>query len=92
MELGYRLKRSAWGAGLATEGARALLRKGFEGWAIEKICARTLIGNIASRRVMEKIRLQFEMEFTYPAAILPEWSAEERRACKYSLTRQQFRP
>jgi len=29
--LGYRLRRSAWGKGYATEGARALIRKGFAG-------------------------------------------------------------
>ena len=28
-ELGYRLRRSAWGKGYATEGSRALIRKGF---------------------------------------------------------------
>ncbi len=91
MELGYRLKRNAWGAGLATEGARALTRKGFDEWSVKKICARTLIGNGASRRVMEKIGLQFEAEFVYPVAMMPGCSTEERRACKYSLTRQQYR-
>ncbi len=29
IELGYRLRKSAWGKGYATEGSRALLRKGF---------------------------------------------------------------
>ena len=29
VELGYRLRESAWGKGYATEGARALIRKGF---------------------------------------------------------------
>ena len=29
LELGYRLRRSAWGNGLATEGSLALLREGF---------------------------------------------------------------
>ena len=29
VELGYRLRRSAWGKGYATEGSRALIQKGF---------------------------------------------------------------
>ena len=29
VELGYRLRKSAWGKGYATEGSRALIRKGF---------------------------------------------------------------
>ncbi|MDQ2741936.1 MAG: GNAT family N-acetyltransferase, partial [Chloroflexota bacterium] len=29
VELGYRLRRSAWGKGYGTEGSRALIRKGF---------------------------------------------------------------
>lgn len=29
VELGYRLNKAAWGRGYATEGARALIRKGF---------------------------------------------------------------
>ncbi len=90
MELGYRLKRSCWRAGLASEGARALLAKGFGEWQMDKICARTLVGNLGSRRVMEKIGLQFEGEFSYPAEMLPEWAPEERQAVKYSLTRDRY--
>ena len=29
VELGYRLRKSAWGKGYATEGSRALIGKGF---------------------------------------------------------------
>ena len=90
MELGYRLKREVWGRGLATEGAAELLRAGFGAWHCDKITARTLRLNLASRRVMEKIGLRFETEFLYPAEMLPEWSEEERRAVKYSLRKEQF--
>jgi RimJ/RimL family protein N-acetyltransferase len=90
MELGFRLKRKTWGRGLATEGARALLEKGFTDWAYEKICARTLVANLASRRVMEKCGLRFEREFVYGAELIPGWTEEERRAVKYSLLRELF--
>jgi RimJ/RimL family protein N-acetyltransferase len=86
MELGYRLKRSVWGRGLATEGSRALVQNALGQWRYPKVCARTLLGNLASRRVMEKAGLSFECEFTYGAEALPGWSAEERRAVKHSLS------
>jgi RimJ/RimL family protein N-acetyltransferase len=86
MELGYRLKREAWGRGLATEGARALVAKSFGEWNYTKVCARTLVGNLASRRVMEKAGLRFEAEFLYPSEMLPEWTEDERTAVKYSKT------
>jgi RimJ/RimL family protein N-acetyltransferase len=52
--LGYRLRKSAWGKGYATEGARALIRKGFTELGMQRVCATTYEDNIASRRVMEK--------------------------------------
>jgi len=36
-EVGWRLDRSFWGRGLATEGARASIRYGFEGLGLERI-------------------------------------------------------
>ncbi len=87
MELGYRLKRRAWGHGLATEGARALIATGLGEWGHDKICARTLLRHTASRRVMEKSGLLFEREFVYGTDIIPDWTEEERRAVKYSRSR-----
>ena len=91
MELGYRLKRSAWGRGYATELSRALIEKAFREWHYEKVSARTHKVNLASRRVMEKAGLQFEREFLWGADLLPEWSEEERKGLKYGLARSQFR-
>ena len=84
MELGYRLKRSVWGRGLATEGARALLERARGDWGYAKVCARTLAGHLASRRVMEKAGLTFETEFYYGQDVLPGWTEAERHAVKYS--------
>ena len=85
--LGYRLRRDAWGRGYATEGSRALIEEAFQHWEIERIVARTLVGNAASRRVMEKCGLRFEEFFTYPLELIPGWTEEERAAVKYGLSR-----
>jgi ribosomal-protein-alanine N-acetyltransferase len=55
VEIGWRLSRDAWGQGLATEGARAALRYGFEQIGLSEVISFTSEGNLRSRRVMEKI-------------------------------------
>jgi RimJ/RimL family protein N-acetyltransferase len=57
VELGYRLRRSAWGKGYATEGSRALIRKAFTELGVQRVVASTMTVNTASRRVMEKAGL-----------------------------------
>jgi RimJ/RimL family protein N-acetyltransferase len=56
--LGYRLRKSAWGKGYATEGSRALIRKGFAELGVQRVHATTYQDNLASRRVMEKAGLR----------------------------------
>jgi RimJ/RimL family protein N-acetyltransferase len=58
-ELGYRLRKSAWGKGYAPEGARALIRKGFAELGVRRVVAQTMAVNTASRRVMEKVGLRY---------------------------------
>ena len=53
-ELGYRLRRPAWGRGYATEGSRALIGKGFTEFGVQRVVAETVAGNRGSRRVLEK--------------------------------------
>jgi RimJ/RimL family protein N-acetyltransferase len=65
-ELGYRLRRSAWGHGYAAEGARALIRKAFAELGAERVYAQTMAVNTASRRVMEKAGLKFVRAFHQP--------------------------
>ncbi len=61
-EVGWRLDRSYWGQGLATEGALASLHYGFEDLGLERIISITLPENTASRRVMEKSGLSLRGE------------------------------
>ena len=53
VELGYRLRRAAWGKGYGTEVSRALIRKGFTELGVERVVASTYEHNVGSRRVME---------------------------------------
>ncbi len=55
VEIGWRLAREHWGRGLATEGARAAVRYGFETLGLRELVAFTVPANIRSRRVMEKL-------------------------------------
>lgn len=63
VELGYRLKRAAWGKGYATEGSRALIREGFAELGVRRVFAQTMAVNAASRRVMEKTGLVYVRTF-----------------------------
>lgn len=84
-ELGYRLNRAAWGSGYATEGARALIRKGFTALGVERVTANTMAVNTRSRRVMEKAGLSFLRGFTgdWPEPI----EGSEHGEVEYELTR-----
>ena len=54
LQLGYRLRRSAWGRGYATEGSRALIDRAFSEFAVRRVWATTMAVNTRSRRAAEK--------------------------------------
>ena len=54
-ELGYRLLRRYWRKGLASEGARELVRHGFEDLGLTRIFAETMTVNAASRATMTAV-------------------------------------
>ena len=62
-ELGYRLRRTAWGRGYATEGSKALLRQAFDVLGAKRVWAQTMTVNRRSRNVMEKSGLTFVRTF-----------------------------
>ncbi|WP_420412822.1 GNAT family N-acetyltransferase [Roseibium sp.] len=55
VEIGWRLKRSAWGKGYASEAARAWLRFGFETIRLKEIVSFTSKTNLPSQKVMARI-------------------------------------
>jgi RimJ/RimL family protein N-acetyltransferase len=57
-ELGYRLRKRAWGRGLASEGAVALLVHGFGTVGLDRIWAETMAVNLRSRAVLERLGLR----------------------------------
>ena len=52
-----------WGKGYATEGARALIHKGFTEQGVQRVVASTYEDNLASRRVMEKLGMTLVRTF-----------------------------
>ena len=60
VEIGYLLKRSAWGKGYATEAAERLLRFAFEETELDEVVAVTDPENGASQNVLSKIGMTEE--------------------------------
>jgi RimJ/RimL family protein N-acetyltransferase len=87
-ELGYRLRRSAWGKGFATEGSLALIRKGFTELGVRRVVASTMTVNVASRRVMEKAGLRFVKTFhqDWPDVI----EGSEKGDVEYAVTKTEW--
>lgn len=87
-ELGYRLRRGVWGAGLATEGSIALIDKAFRELGARRVYATTMAINTASRRVMEKAGMRFVRHFhgDWPEAI----PGDEHGDVEYAITREQW--
>jgi ribosomal-protein-alanine N-acetyltransferase len=79
IEVGFELHRAWWGRGLATEGAIAALRFGFEEHRLERIISVTAPWNAAARRVMEKAGLTYRGTRPY-RGLEPEpvWYAIDR--------------
>lgn len=72
VEIGWRLARAYWGNGYATEAAIKALELGFERYGLDEIVSFTVPANKRSRRVMERIGMNYQIggEFDHPK--LPE--------------------
>jgi RimJ/RimL family protein N-acetyltransferase len=67
MEVGWRLTPSAWGAGYASEAARAALRVAFVEVRLAQVWSLTSVTNVASQAVMRRIGMREHARFENPA-------------------------
>lgn len=68
MEIGWRLRESAWGQGIATEAATATLDLAFARFAAPFVIAVTFAANTASSGLMERLGMRYlpELDFDDP--------------------------
>jgi len=71
VEVGWRLSRSAWGRGYATEAARASLAFGFDEVGLAEVVSFAAAGNARSRAVMERIGMERDPEDDFDHPGLP---------------------
>ena len=72
VEIGWRLAAEHWNQGLATEGARAVVRHAFENLGIPELVSFTVPANRPSRRVMEKLGMTRDPMEDFENPRLPE--------------------
>ncbi|MBU2873355.1 GNAT family N-acetyltransferase [Marinobacter salexigens] len=87
VEIGWRLSSAHWGKGYASEAALGSLNVAFHRLALPEIVSFTTVGNRRSRRVMERIGMNYSCEFEHPS--LPEDSLL-RPHVLYRLRREQW--
>lgn len=78
VEIGWRFARHAWGAGYASEAARAALDHGFESLGLPEVVSFTATTNERSQAVMARIGMtrRADLDFDHPA--LPKGHRLER--------------
>ncbi len=72
VEVGWRLARSAWGQGFATEAARAALAYGFDVAGLDAVMSMTAQINVRSWRVMERLGMLRDRAADFDHPMLPD--------------------
>ena len=87
--IGYRLRATEWGRGMATEGALAMIRQAFSCRDIDRVLASTMAANTGSRRVLEKVGMTHAASWTASEdkQQVPGWRQGE---VSYELTRAEW--
>lgn len=87
IDIGWRLKRSAWGNGYATEGAKRCLEYGFKELGIHKIISVCTFKNVKSEKVMKKIGMTKIGEFDHPELV--DYREYKKHHC-YEIIKKEY--
>ncbi|MEU0602851.1 GNAT family N-acetyltransferase [Streptomyces sp. NPDC006393] len=90
VEAGWRLARSAWGHGYATEAAQAVVTFGFDSLALPEILAVTTVTNLRSQAVMRRIGMSRDPSDDFDDPTVPPGPL--RPSVVYRLPRGRQRP
>jgi len=90
IDLGYRLRRSAWNKGYATEGSTALINMGFTDLSVQRVFAHLMAANAASRRVLEKCGLTLVHTVSYQGPDADVIDGAEQGEVEYALTKPEW--
>lgn len=87
IDIGWRLKTSAWDKGYATEGAKRCLEFAFNDMNLKSIIATCPKINRKSEKVMKKIGMKFIKEFEHP---LLENDKDLKTCLLYTIENKQY--
>lgn len=79
-EIGWWLARKFWGRGLASEAARVALDDVFARSDLDRLISVAMTGNTASIRIMQKLGMKFDRE----------WTAGAFQLLRYAITRSEY--
>jgi len=87
VDIGWRLKRNAWGRGYATEGAKQCLEFAFNNLNLERIISVCTERNVLSESVMKKIGMKRQGTFNHPK--LKGYPEYEKCVC-YTIEKEEW--
>lgn len=89
-EIGWRLRRDAWGQGFATEAAEACLDFAFERLGLNEVVSMAVAANRRSRAVMERLGMTRRPEDDFGHPKIP-YDHALRRHVLYRLSKETWR-
>lgn len=87
IQIGWQLRADCWGQGFATEAAKVVLAMAFGEFGLTAVYAQTSDKNIASWRVMERLKMTRRADLDYDD---PDYLPEENPTMVYAITREEW--